>query len=220
MSIFKPKYQTNPTNVNQQLVTDIYKPQAQAGVGATNFLSSLLTGTGDTAAANAGYQNYLDMAGYEPAMRELSQGITGNAAARGLLRSGSTAKALTKYGTELNQQFYNNYLQNLGSLAGIGNQAGDLLVGAGSGESKERPRTAGMIASGIGKVLGIFSDRRLKEDIEKVGEFTDGLGVYEFRYKDGTERFRGVMADEVEKLRPWALGPVVDGYATVIYEAL
>lgn len=222
MSFLKPKYQTNPTNVNQQLVTDIYKPQAQAGVGATNFLSSLLTGQGDTAAANAGFDNYKSMAGYEPALRDLQQGIVGGGAAAGLLRSGSTAKALTKYGAELDQGFYNNYLSQLSGLAGIGNQGGQLLVGAGSGESTERPRTAGMIASGIGKVAGLFglSDRRMKEDIEEVGTYENGLPKYEFRYKGQPQKWRGVMADDVEKVFPDAVMTTLDGYKAVSYSML
>lgn len=65
------------------------------------------------------------------------------------------------------------------------------------------------------------SDRRLKKNIEKVGGFEDGLGIYEFDYIWGGPRHRGVMADEVEKLRPWALGPRTrEGYATVDYGAL
>lgn len=65
------------------------------------------------------------------------------------------------------------------------------------------------------------SDRRLKSNIEKVDELGDGLGVYDFDYVWGGSRQRGVMADEVEALRPWALGPKTDeGYATVDYGAL
>lgn len=220
MSFLKPKMKTAASNVNQKLVTDMYTPQAQAGVGATNFLQALLTGKGDVAGAEAGYQNYLDKAGYQNALNELSRSVVGGGAASGLLRSGATSQALLREGTKLNQGFYNNYLQNLGSLAGIGNQGGQLLVGAGSGEPYKSPSTAGTIASGVGKIFSLFSDRRLKENIVKIDEMPDGLGVYEFNYIWSDERTIGVMADEVEKLRPWALGPVVDGYATVNYGAL
>lgn len=71
------------------------------------------------------------------------------------------------------------------------------------------------------------SDRRLKTNIERVGQFEDGLGIYHFDYIDPPNaeiaahmpqgRYCGAMADEVAKLRPWALGPVVGGYATVDY---
>jgi hypothetical protein len=67
------------------------------------------------------------------------------------------------------------------------------------------------------------SDRRLKMDIEKVGEDADGLGRYRYRYvtDDPAAPLReGVMADEVATLRPWALGPTRNGFATVDYGAL
>lgn len=74
------------------------------------------------------------------------------------------------------------------------------------------------------------SDIRLKTTIKKIGEFADGLGLWEWNYKDGLPdgikqycpdgRQRGVMAHEVKRLRPWALGPQIDGFATVNYGAL
>ena len=78
-------------------------------------------------------------------------------------------------------------------------------------------------------VASLFSDRRLKTNIEKVGELPDGLEIYEWDYLPIEGRIaeylpegrqRGVMADQVAELRPWALGPVIDGYATVNYSAL
>lgn len=59
-----------------------------------------------------------------------------------------------------------------------------------------------------------FSDRRLKSNIVKIGE-KSGLNIYE--YDIFGRRERGVMADEVAKSRPDALGPIVGGYATVNY---
>jgi hypothetical protein len=64
-----------------------------------------------------------------------------------------------------------------------------------------------------------FSDRRLKRTIELIRRLRDGLGVYRWTYIWG-EDATGVMADEVERLRPWALGPRVGGFATVNYGAL
>lgn len=76
------------------------------------------------------------------------------------------------------------------------------------------------VGTSLGSAALMHSDRRLKRDIVKEGELSDGLGVYSYRYVWSPERQRGVMADEVEKLRPWALGPIVGGYATVDYGAL
>ena len=66
------------------------------------------------------------------------------------------------------------------------------------------------------------SDRRLKENIELVGrDERTGLSLYEFNYIDmPTRRFRGVMADEVEKLYPDAVMTMEDGFKAVHYAAL
>jgi len=139
MGLFGGKTKLKSTNFNQGLVTNAYTPQMQQGTQANNFLSSLLTGQGDVGAAQQGYNNYLQMAGFAPAMRQLSQGITGQGAASGLLRSGSTANALMSKGAELNNQFANNYLQQLQGLSGLGLQAGGLVTNAGQGHREEPP---------------------------------------------------------------------------------
>jgi hypothetical protein len=86
------------------------------------------------------------------------------------------------------------------------------------------PSTASSIASALGTAAQIASvipsDRRLKTKIERVGRHPDGLGIYDFDYIWGGARQRGVMADEVAQLRPWALGPTIGGYATVNMAAL
>ena len=241
MGFLKPKAaKSTSENTNNQLITSTYGGQMNAGTGATNFLAQLLgvspgavssgANTVGTAAngiaqgggAQAGYNSYLQNAGYAPAMRQLSQGITGQGAASGLLQSGSTAKALQTKGAELNQSFFNNYLQQLAGLSGLGLQAGGLVANTGNKQTSTggSPSTLGSIASTVGGIASIFSDRRLKRDIERVGEFADGLGIYAYRYVMGTKRVLGVMADEVAKLRPWALGPQRAGYATVNYGAL
>jgi hypothetical protein len=223
MSFLKPKAaKSSSENVNNSLIKSTYGGMMRQGTGATNFLSSLLTGGGDTAAANAGLQGYYANAGYAPAMRQLSQNITGQGAAAGILNSGATAKALQTRGTELNQQFFNNYLQQLAGLSGLGLQAGGLVTNAGqkSSQTGGGPSTAGTIASIAGSLASIFSDRRLKRDIELVRRDPDGLGWYLARYLWSQTRRLMVMADEVAKFRPWALGPRRFGFATVYYGAL
>lgn len=77
----------------------------------------------------------------------------------------------------------------------------------------------GSLAQGAGSALAM-SDRRLKRNIVKLGEEVDGLGVYAFDYVWPGPRQRGVMADEVASLRPWALGPSIGGFASVDYGRL
>jgi len=102
------------------------------------------------------------------------------------------------------------------------------------GMQKTNSNLVGDLIGAAGKVgaaaVGAPSDRRLKVNVEKVGAFPDGLGVYEYDYIAAPNaeiaphmpagRFRGVMADEVAQLRPWALGPKIGGFATVSYGAL
>lgn len=73
-------------------------------------------------------------------------------------------------------------------------------------------------AGGFPAIFG-FSDRRLKEDIKRVGETDDGLGVYTYKYKGSPVTQMGVMAQEVEKVKPDAVR-MIGGYRAVNYEAL
>jgi hypothetical protein len=249
MSFLKPKAATSTQtstsssdNTNNGLITNAWNGPMQTGAEGVNFLGQMLginpqvagqvghaaDGVAAAGGAQQGYQNYLQQAGYAPAMAQLSKGVTGQGAASGLLRSGSTATALQTQGANLNNQFYTNYLQQLKDTAGLGLQAGGLITNAGQRSSSTStgnsqgggPSTLGSIASTVGAIAPLFSDRRLKTGIRKLRELADGLGIYAFRYRDNPQRFIGVMADEVARLRPWALGPVIGGYATVNYGAL
>ena len=62
------------------------------------------------------------------------------------------------------------------------------------------------------------SDIRLKEDIRRVGQTDGGLPIYTFRYKGEPKVHMGVMAQDVAKSQPEALGPLIDGeYMSVYY---
>ncbi len=245
MSFLAPKpaqSSSSSSNTNNGLITSAYGGQMGNGTGASNFLAQLLgvspggvagaanavgtaaNGVATGGGAQAGYQNYLQNAGYAPAMKAMQQGVVGQGAASGILNSGTTAKALQSRGADLNSQYFNNSLQQLSNLSGQGLQAGGLVANAGqqsnSTSTGGSPSTLGSVASTVGGIASIFSDRRLKTAIRKIGQFRDGLGVYTFRYIGENNRVRGVMADEVAKFRPWALGPIVGGYATVNYGAL
>ena len=113
-----------------------------------------------------------------------------------------------------------------GALPYVGSSETANALGAlfnGGTQTQKTSNGIGGILQGVGSIASsaaMFSDRRLKRDIEKVGEHPDGLGQYEWQYVWGGQRHRGVMADEVATLRPWALGPEVAGFATVNYGAL
>ena len=79
----------------------------------------------------------------------------------------------------------------------------------------------GALAGGIGSAGGIakfFSDRRLKSNIERVGTHPLGIGIYE--YDIAGRRERGVMADEVQSVKPEAVSTHESGYKMVNYGML
>lgn len=68
----------------------------------------------------------------------------------------------------------------------------------------------------------VVSDARLKTDLVRVGETPQGLPVYTYLYLGGTERFSGVLAQDV-LARPELAHAVVKGehgYLRVDYAAL
>lgn len=64
------------------------------------------------------------------------------------------------------------------------------------------------------------SDRRLKRNIIKIGERADGLALYAFRYLWSRAVHIGVMAQEVLKVKPWAVQMMPCGYYAVDYGKL
>ncbi len=64
--------------------------------------------------------------------------------------------------------------------------------------------------------MGLFSDRRLKHHIKRIGTADNGLPIYSYRYKWGGPTMLGFMADEVERVSPEAVGELA-GFKTVDY---
>ncbi|MBX5217245.1 MULTISPECIES: tail fiber domain-containing protein [unclassified Rhizobium] len=79
--------------------------------------------------------------------------------------------------------------------------------------------TGGLFGLG-GSLLGGWakSDRRLKEDIRRVGTLDNGLPVYAFRYKEGGPMQIGLMSDDVREIHPDAVFELADGFDRVNYE--
>ena len=70
-------------------------------------------------------------------------------------------------------------------------------------------------------ILGAFiSDMRVKRDVAEVGRLANGIGLYRFRYYWNDQVFVGVLAQEVEAIRPDAVIRDGDGYLRVNYQKL
>ena len=71
---------------------------------------------------------------------------------------------------------------------------------------------------GTGLTAGIkYSDRRLKTDIKRVGHTDDGLPIYTYRYRAGGPLEMGVMAQDVERVKPQAVSEDLNGLKMVDY---
>ena len=94
------------------------------------------------------------------------------------------------------------------------------------GGLRSATRGTGGTGSGAAGPMTMMSDRRVKEDIVKIGQHPLGLGIYMFRYKApyseryGNHRRVGVMADEVAEKYPDAVSRHEDGYLRVDYGRL
>lgn len=209
-------------NVNNNYLKQSLDPQIQLGSQAGTLLASLF-GIGGREAGDQAFNQYKNSSAYNFLQDEGIRGVTNSTAARGLLGSGGMYKALMNRSQNTANTFQNDYFDRLLGLGNMGNQAASIVGSAGQvsqsqGKSKEKPGIGGFLGSLASGVAA--SDRRLKVNIEKLGELYDGLGLYAWNYIWGGARRIGVMADEVAKFRPWALGPTVEGYATVNYRKL
>lgn len=124
---------------------------AAAGTQATE--ASLLDGTGASTGANTAFNNYLGSTGYNFQLDQGTRALTGSAAAKGILNSGSTAKALEGYGQNLGASYFNNYLGQLGNLNG--QQTNSATQGQNAVSAAAQAGTQGGVAAGTAMNQGI-----------------------------------------------------------------
>jgi hypothetical protein len=86
-------------------------------------------------------------------------------------------------------------------------------AGLGGWASKGFPGASALLAA-------LPSDRRLKTEIELIGQDPRGWGIYRFKYVWGPKEFIGFMADEVEPIRPDAVVTHPNGYKAINYDLL
>lgn len=79
------------------------------------------------------------------------------------------------------------------------------------------------LSEGLAGLGGLFSmsDERVKTHKVKIAETADGLGIYSFRYVGDDKTHIGLMAQEVEAVKPHAVMTLANGLKAVNYaEAL
>lgn len=114
----------NPTGASSGMIAPAAGNPAPGPVMPMAQPAAAQPGMGYAGAASGNPQNnafnsYLDSTGYGFQFDQGQRAITGSAAAKGLLNSGATAKALTKYGQNIGKQYFSDYLGQLGNMNNI-----------------------------------------------------------------------------------------------------
>lgn len=202
-------------NVNNGTLLGLLTPNVGQGNAAMSTLGSLL-GIGDPAAGKATLTNFLDSTGFNFLRDQGERGITANAASKGLLNSGSTAKALTKYGTDLASTKMNDLFSQLTALGQYGLGSANTLAATGQ---KSTGTSSGSSSNGVFNSLfpGGLSDARLKHKLVFLGRNAQNIDVFQFEFRAMPDvKHIGVMAQDVRRVLPEAVsrhGP----YLTVDY---
>jgi hypothetical protein len=131
---------SSSTNLAYPQLNAALSPAVDTGVNALNTLGSNL----------GSFDDYKKNAGFDFTLGESLKGITGASAARGMLNSGMTGKAFQKYGTNLTNQFYENWLNKLGNVSQLGLGAAGTLAGAGQVNTS---KNSGGIIPGIASLF-------------------------------------------------------------------
>lgn len=135
------------TKITAQLA-DLDKQIAAAGTPAQGGVAG--------GSASDAFNRYLNSTGYQFQLGQGQNAIVSSAAARGLLNSGATAKALTKYGQNLASTSFDNYLKQLGALSTQGLQGGQLITNAGTQGGETSAKSIGNAWGTAGGIAGSY----------------------------------------------------------------
>lgn len=178
---------------------------------------------------------------YQTAVQRGEEAVLRNASATGGLRSGSANEALAAVNQNALLASYTNQLSGLQGMAQLPSNANNIastmsgvgqtlaqgmIGGAQSAAAQQQANFNNAMGLGALALQGYetFSDERLKDHITKVGE-ENGHTVYSWLWNKAANAMglygsgRGVIAQEVEKVRPDAVS-VRDGYKCVNYDMI
>lgn len=197
-------------------------PQALTAATAptANMLSTLYSGATNNASTGLPQGGYRSTMMAQLPFAQASQ--VGNyllglqpQAAQQLGQLGNTQSQIGLSETSQAQNLLQQMLQTILGIRGQNNQASASQLGAGAQLGSSLLNAASNAYANQPQ----SSDIRLKEGIVPLG-MVEGIPVYAFRYKDDSEVRLGVMAQEVQTVRPDAVLEGPDGYLMVQYDKL
>lgn len=164
-------------------------------------------------AATAQFRREVGRYGGNPASGRYAGGMRQLALGRAASRAGAMTAARTGLRDRRDRLRY----ASVGLGAGLGSNAmrGLSDAAAGYGSIAQRAQQAKSSRNqAFGQLLGTaataaaiaWSDRRLKTDVQRVGELINGVPVYTFRLKNSAVVQMGVMADELKAKLPDLVG--------------
>ena len=195
--------------------------QAQQGLGQQVYGQGLSSSQQQAA---LGQQQFNQGNAASQQLQGLGQGLfgMGSSASQQLANLGSGAQAASLQGAQSQlaagqvqqqtqqaglQALYNQFLQQQSYPF----QTAQFLANIAEGTGALSGQTTTTTQPG-----GFFSDERLKEDVRPIGKTNDGQTIYSYRYKGDHRTQMGLLAGEVEKKHPDAVG-LAGGYKTVDY---
>jgi hypothetical protein len=128
-----------------------YAPWRQAGSAAVGQQANLLGLNGADSQNNA-FTQFREDPGYQYTVNQAIQGVDRSAAARGLLNSGATIKAIQDRAANLADQGYSNYFNRLAGVAGTGQTATNGTAQAGANAANNQGNA--LIAAGNARASG------------------------------------------------------------------
>lgn len=187
-----------------------------AGLQSQGYQQALQAAQADRSAAQTGASQFAGIG--TGAQSAALQGAGAQLQAGGIEQGTNQNDLNAQYQQFLTQQAYP--FQTAQFLASIGVPVAGAMGGTTTGQGTQTspgPNPWTQIA-GLGlSAASMFSDKRVKDGVEKIGETYDGQPIYRFRYKGEPTVRIGLMAQDVEKKTPKAVGKS-RGIKTVNYD--
>lgn len=218
-----PQFQRAETDLETKLVNQGFDPNSDAYKEQMASFARNKAGAYQQA-NNAAVQQGLG------AQQQAYQQAQGNAQLNNTSRASAIQELMQRHATDQGDVNWLRSLMQVQQPSGAQGTAGnaaptDLMGAANSGyqaalnganvSNANASNTWGTLGSMGALAAMYFSDERLKSNIGRIGETSEGIPLYE--YDIGDRRERGVLAQEVERLRPDAVKQHPSGFKMVDY---